>query len=344
MAEPDFQTIHDIGFSSLIKKLSEKSGFARSEVVKGIGDDASVMKLSNPGDLVVTTSEIFLEGVHFDLTYTPLSHLGYKIVTAGISDILAMNAEPISLTVDIAVPNKISVEMVELLYEGMDFACKEYQVQITGGDTTASHQILGVSVHVTGSGKNESLVYRNGASEGDVLCVTGDLGGAMAGLRILLREKQAWKEMGMDHFQPELEEYAYVVQRQLMPRARSEFLESLVKSDVLPGSMMDVTKGLMNEVQVLCDENGTGCELFAPAVPIALETRRVADEMKEDVDRYAFYGGEDFEFLFTLGEGDVEKLKSEFEDFAVIGKLVSKEKGIIIQTGEGKQVRPDTFQ
>ncbi|MEX2602468.1 MAG: thiamine-phosphate kinase [Balneolaceae bacterium] len=344
MAEPDFQTIHDIGFSSLIQKLSNKSGFARSEVVRGIGDDASVLKPSGQDRLILTSSEIFLEGVHFDLVYTPLAHLGFKVVTAGISDILAMNANPVTLTVAIAVPNKISVGMVEQLYEGMDAACKEYQVQITGGDTTASHQILGISVHATGWGDAEKIVYRNGASEGDLLCVTGDLGGAMAGLRILLREKQAWKEMGMGDFQPELEEYRYVVQRQLMPRAPSAFPEALARCGVLPGSMMDVTKGLMNEVQVLCDENRTGCELFAPAVPIALETRRVADEMKEDVDRYAFYGGEDFELLFTLAEGDVEKLKSEFEDFAVIGKLTSRENGIFIQTGEGKQVRPDTFQ
>lgn len=329
----EFRTIHDAGISALMSIYKNHAGKERSDILYGIGDDAAVMKAGS-GETILSNSELLLEGVHFDLTYTPLHHLGFKLLTAGVSDIIAMNGRPVMASVSVAVPNKISVQMLETLYKGIDTAANYYGLQVTGGDTAASHQALVLSVHVTGTAPKESLVTRQGASEGDALCVTGDLGAAMAGLRILMREKESWKESGSDRFQPDLESWEYVVQRQLTPASRSTFTTSLEESGVMPTSMIDVTKGLMNDVQLLCDASGTGCELFAPAVPIALETRRVADEMKEDVDRYAFYGGEDFELLFTLDDADVEKLKAEFEDFAVIGKMTSAASGVVIQTGE----------
>lgn len=341
MSKQDFKTIFDVGFSSLQHSYKKYAGTDRKELIRGIGDDASVIQFDESGKYLLSTSEIFLEGVHFDLVYTPLHHLGYKIMTAGVSDIFAMNGDPLFASVDIAVPNKISVNMLEEIYKGLDSAGKDYNVSITGGDTTPSHQILVISLHVTGKVSDEDIVYRNGCNTEDTVCVTGDLGGAMAGLRVLLREKKAWEENQEQHFQPDLEGYEYVIQRQLRPHARKDFPESLKKAGVHPTAMIDITQGLFNEIQILCEVNQTGCEIFAPAVPIALETRRVADEMKEDVDRYAYYGGEDFELLFTVHERDVEKLKAEFDDFTVIGKLQSQEEGIIIHSGEGTTERLD---
>lgn len=341
MSKQDFKTIHEIGFSSLLESYKNFSGASHNEVQKGIGDDAAVIKIQDGNEYLLTSSEIFLEGIHFDLVYTPLHHLGYKIMTAGVSDILAMNGSPLYATVDVAVPNKISVNMLEEFYKGLDAAAKEYGVEITGGDTTASHQALVTSIHITGTVSTGDVVYRNGCNNGDAICVTGDLGGAMAGLRILLREKKAWEENQGQHFQPDLEGYEYVVQRQLMPVAKKDFSGALKKAGVKPTAMMDITQGLLNEIQVLCDVNKIGCKVFSPAVPIALETRKVADEMEEDVDRYAYYGGEDFELLFTLHDKDVEKLKTSFDDFSVIGTLQPDHEGIMIHSGEGTTKRLD---
>ncbi|MEX0769691.1 MAG: thiamine-phosphate kinase [Balneolaceae bacterium] len=338
----DFKTLFDAGFSSVLQSYKNHSGAERKEVQKGIGDDAAVIKMDDRDEYLLSTSEIFLEGVHFDLVYTPLHHLGFKIMTAGVSDILAMNGEPLYASVDVAIPNKISVDMLEQIYKGLNTAAKEYGVTITGGDTTPSHQSLVLSIHVTGKATADNIVYRTGSNPEDTICVTGDLGGAMAGLRVLLREKKAWEETQEQHFQPDLEGYEYVIQRQLRPLARKDFPEALKKAGVKPTALIDITQGLFNEIQILCDLNDTGCEIFGPAIPIALETRHVADEMKEDVDRYAYYGGEDFELLFTLHDKDVEKLKTEFEDFSVIGKLQSKKEGIIIHSGEGRTERLDS--
>lgn len=333
MGDKEFQEIKELGFSSLIEKFGKYTGAKREEVVRGIGDDAAVMSFGEE-KAICSSSEIFLEGVHFDLTYTPFQHLGYKLATAAVSDIYAMNAVPDQLLVSLALPNRYSVQMIEQLYKGFDAACKDYNIQITGGDVTASHQILAVSVFVSGTADKDDIIYRDGAQQDDIICVTGDLGGALAGLRILLREKKAWQENPGRQFQPDLENYQYVVQRQLMPKARKDFTDAVLRSACRPGSLIDVTQGLISEVGKLAKQSGTGAEIYLPAVPVAPETRAVADEMAEDVDKYAFYGGEDFEMLFTLKESEIEKFKSEFEDFNVIGKMVEKEKQLMINTGE----------
>jgi thiamine-monophosphate kinase len=341
MSDNKFQEIQDLGFTGLIEKFSNYTGTDNAAVIKGIGDDASVAK-QNEGMATCTSTEIFLEGVHFDLTYTPFNYLGYKIVTAAVSDIYAMNAVPEQLLISVAIPNKYSVQMMEQLYEGIDLACKEYGVQLTGGDTTASHQILAISATVVGTGKEKDLIYRGGAKKGDIICVTGDLGGALAGLRILLREKKAWQESNQQQqFRPDLEKYDIVVKKQLVPQARKDFIEALGQSDVKPNAMIDVTQGLISELTQLGKQSGLGMEVYSPAVPIALETRAVADEMNEDVDKYAFYGGEDFEMLFTIPEPLVEKMKSEFDDFIVIGRMMEKEKKLTINTGEEKSYQLD---
>lgn len=329
----EFQQVQDIGFKSLIEKFQNYTGSKRDEVIKGIGDDSSVLK-QEEGKVTCTSSEIFLEGVHFDLTYTPFTHLGYKIVTAAISDILAMNAEPIQLLLDIAIPNKYSVQMIEQLYQGIDAAAKEYNVQVTGGDTTASHQLLAISATATGSAKEESIIYRSGAKKGDIICVTGELGSAIAGLRILLREKKTWQENPKQQFQPDLQAYEHVVQRQLLPKARMDFYKALQDSEVKPNCMIDLTQGLVADLSDVLKQSDLGAEIYSPAVPISLEARNVADEMNEDVDKYAFYGGEDFEMLFTLPEPLVEKFKAEFDDFIVIGRVAEKEKQLTVNTGE----------
>ncbi|MEX2456509.1 MAG: thiamine-phosphate kinase [Balneolaceae bacterium] len=342
MTKNNFDTIQDIGFTKLIEKFESKTGKKREDILAGIGDDASIAKVED-GNVVCTTSEIYLEGVHFDLTYTPFHHLGYKVVTAAVSDIYAMNAEPQQVLINIAIPNRYSVQMIEELYKGIDAAAKDYNVQITGGDSTASHQILAISVVAVGTALEEDIVYRSGAQKDNVICVTGDLGGALAGLRVLLREKKAWEETEGGNFQPDLEKYEYVVQRQLVPVARYDLINAFKKLNIRPTSMIDVTQGIVNELQYIGKKSNIGIEVYSPAIPISFETRNIADEMQEDVDKYAFYGGEDFEMLFTIPEETVEKLKSEIEDFTVIGKIESKEKQLSINTGEDRTIKIDLF-
>ena len=335
MSKNKFQEIQELGFSALIEKFKSYTGIDHSSIIKGIGDDCSV-SAQREGFLTCTTTEIFLEGVHFDLTYTPFHHLGYKIVTAAVSDIYAMNAIPEQVLVSIAIPNRYSVQMMEQIYMGIDAACKDYEIELAGGDTTASHQILSISVTAVGSVHEKDIIYRKGAQKGDIICVTGDLGGALAGLRILLREKQSWQESDQELFSPDLEQYEVVVQRQLVPKARKDFVDAIHQSDIRPNAMIDLTQGLIAELREIGKSSNCGIELYSPAIPISLETRAVADEMSEDVDKYAFYGGEDFEMLFTIPEPIVEKMMAEFDDFVVIGRITDKEKMLTINTGEDK--------
>ncbi len=335
----EFKTIHDVGYTTLMNKLNRFEGKIHDDQVTGKGEACSVWEAEKDSNIcLLQTSGIWLEGVHFDLVYTPLKHLGYKMVMAVVHNISSMNGEPHHLELDLAVPNKISVEMLQEIFRGADTAAKDCGCSLRPGEVTASRQLLAISAHVTGKADKVSLVMRKGASTGDQICVSGDLGGAFAGLRILLREKKAWQESGTDYFQPDLEKYEYVVGRQLMPSARYDMPKAFEESGVKPTAMIHIKQGLLNELQQMSEAGGSGFEIFTPALPIALETRHVADEMKEDVDRYAFYGGEDFELLFTLRPEEVEKLRSEFEDFTVIGEVKPENEGIRLVTGEGKQI------
>jgi len=337
----EFQTIHEIGYSRLLEKLKKYSGVSKQSTVRGIDDDGSVIKPPQ-GKVAVQSSEIMLEGVHFDLTYTPLQHLGYKSVTAAVSDIYAMNAEPSELMINIAVPNKISVQMIEQLYSGIHSACYDYNIQVTGGDTSASRQILILSVTATGYASEKDLTYRSGAQVNDLVCVTGDLGGALAGLRILLREKKSWEESGGQYFQPDLDNYESVIQKQLVPRAKNNIRKVFSDLKLIPTSMIDVTNGLITDLKKICESSQLGAELYSPSVPITLKTREVAEEMKEDVDKYAFYGGEDYELLFSAKEDEIEKLSESCKDFSVIGKFQKADRGIIINTGTGETITIET--
>lgn len=340
MSDQRFQEIQEIGFKGLIEKISSSNGKKRDEIKKGIGDDAAVYSASEEHEQVVS-SEIFLEGVHFDLTYHPLKHLGYKVVTAAVSDIYAMNAKPVQVLVNIAVPNKYSVQMVQQLYAGVDNACNDYEIELSGGDTTASHQFLGISVTCLGEAVKESIVYRDGAKDKDLVCVTGDLGSAIAGLRILMREKSEWKQAGIETFQPDLEEYSYVIQRQLIPVARKDIIEIFHQEAIQPNCLVDVTQGLISNIRDISKPSSLGVELYLPAIPISLDTRKVADEMQEDVDKYAFYGGEDFELLFTAPEETVKKLETVCNKFSVIGKMTGDYSNIKINTGENETIEID---
>lgn len=343
MANEEFQSIQDYGLPLFKNDIAGFTGVERDEVSTGLGDDSSVLETKG-GQSVTTSTEIFLEGVHFDLTYTPFHHLGYKLVTAAVSDIYAMNIEPVHLHMDVAAPNRYSVQMLKDLYKGVDAACKDYNIQLAGTDVTASHQILVLSATATGLGNKEKVVRQSGAKQDHIICVTGDLGAAIAGLRILLREKSAWKEGGQNHFQPDLGDYEYVVQRQLVPKARKDLLKGFQKSGITPSSLTDVTRGVVNDLQQIGKQSEMGIEIYSPAIPISYEVRNVADEMQEDVDKYAFYGGEDYEMAFTISEEEVEKLKADFDDFSVIGKMVEKEKQFIINTGEGRTIKFDLFE
>ncbi|MEL7834148.1 thiamine-phosphate kinase [Fodinibius sp. Rm-B-1B1-1] len=337
MDKDSFRTIQSIGRTELIDELMEHATFKKDCVTQSYGDDTAV--LDNGENYQLLSSETFMEGVDFDLTYVPLHHLGYKIAVAAVSDIYAMNGTPDVVLVNFAVPNKISVDMLKEIYRGIGRASEDFEFEIVGGDLTASHQILSASISCYGKVSQEKIAYRKGAHKDDAICVTGDLGGAIAGLRILMREKEYWEEQGAEQaFQPELDDYEYVVKRQLVPIGRKDFIEKIDELNIVPSSMIDITQGLVSELKHLADASEVGAHIYGATIPISLKTRHVADEMKEDVDKYALYGGEDFELMFTLPEKDVEKLTDEFSDFAVIGKITEQEEGVKMQQAEGDMI------
>ncbi len=335
MTKNDFQTIQNIGRRGMIDEIKSVLKHQNPAVTFGIGDDAAVIS-PEPGQKALLSSETFIEGIDFDITYTPLQHLGHKVISSGVSDICAMNGYPVAVSLNLAVPNKYSVQMIKDLYTGVDAACEDYGMQLVGGDLNGNYSGLTLSVNVYGEAAEEKLLYRSGAKVDDAICVTGDLGGAIAGLRILMREKMAWEQSGEEHFQPDLEDYEYVVRRQLMPKARMDVQTAFEQADVLPSAMIDISKGLSNELIELCNASKKGCRVFEAAIPIAIETRNVANELQEDVSKYAFFGGEDLELLFTLPPKYVEDFGKHFSDFSVIGKIAPQDEGIIIQTAEGE--------
>lgn len=336
----EFKTIQSIGRKGLLNELIKFTGSKQSSTKLGIGDDTAVLTEAD-GSFTLLTTDTFVEGVDFDPSYTPFTHFGYKMVSSSVSDIYAMNGRPSSIVVSLALPNRMSVQMVKDLYTGIDNACKKHDIEVVGGDLTGNHNHAVITVSVYGKADPDKITYRKGANIGDAICVTGDVGGAIAGLRILMREKQFWQQHGDQAAQPDLEDYKYVVKRQLMPEARKDLIEVLDSQNIIPTSMIDITQGIVNEVTEICEASDLGAYLYQAALPIAIETRHVADEMEEDVDRYALFGGEDLELLFTLSEVQVEKFIEHFKDFAVIGRLTPKDEGLNMQTAEGAVVSFD---
>lgn len=336
----DFKSIQSLGRANLINKIKEYESFTNPETIQGMGDDAAVLKKTD-NKFTLLSSDTFVEGVHFDITYHPMHHLGYKIISAALSDIYAMNGKPTSILINIAVPNRQSVQMIDDLYKGIYSAGFDYEVEVVGGDISPNHSNMVITVNAYGEVDSDKVTYRNGAKQGDAICVTGDLGAALAGLRILMREKKFWEEHANDAIQPDLSEYEFVVKKQLVPVAKKNLIEALSEYNLVPSSMIDVTQGLIHEVNALAKASDLGVYLYQAAIPVAVETRHVADEMEEDVDRYALFGGEDLEIVFSLPEKEVEKFVQDYNDFSVVGRFVPKEDGLKMQTAEGDVISFD---
>lgn len=332
MEQNTFTPIETIGRKALISKIASRFERHGEGLVFGIGDDAAVLDTNRQGHPLLS-SEIYSEGVDFDLTYTPLQHLGFKAVSMAISDICAMNGTPEFILINLSLTNKISVEMVELFYDGVKRACDQYGVQLAGGDLAAAQSAMSVSVMVYGSAKQ--TVYRSGANAGDAICITGDLGGASCGLMILLREKLHFDSSEETVLDPDLTPFEYVVRRQLVPEARVDCIKSFESAEIVPTSMSDITKGLSTTLNEMMVASGTGCKIFEAALPVSPDTRHAADELEKDMDTFLLYGGEDAELIFTLPEEDVKKFSDLFKDFVVVGKVEAKSHGIKMQTAEG---------
>lgn len=314
-----------LGEFGLISHLTEHVEIYNSESsLKGIGDDAAVIKYGNDKSTLVST-DMLVEGVHFDLTYAPLKHLGYKAIIVNLSDICAMNGTPKQVTVSIAASNRFSVEALEELYAGMLYACKKYKVDLVGGDTTSSTSGLIISVTAIGEAKQEDIVYRNGAREKDLVCVTGDLGGAYMGLQILEREKFVFKDN--PQLQPDLEGNDYILERQLKPEARVDIIELFKNLGIKPSSMIDVSDGLASELMHICTQSGVGCELYEDKIPLDPQTFDRAREFSLDPTVCALSGGEDYELLFTLPMSEYDKIKN-LPDFTIIGHITPKSSGL----------------
>ena len=333
MSDEKRTEVSDLGEFGLIDHLSKEVRFYNSSTVKGIGDDAAVMQIGN--ELLVTTTDTLVEGIHFDLSYMPLKHLGYKLIAVNISDVAAMNAIPKQVTVSLALSNRFSVEALEMLYEGIRMACEAYKVDFVGGDTTASRSGLMISVTALGTTTEDKITYRSGAKENDILCVTGDLGGAFMGLQVLEREKQEF--LGNPDMQPKLEKYPYVVERQLKPEARMNVIHELSDLGIVPTSMIDVSDGLASEIFHLCKHSELGAAVYEDKLPIDKQTYETAAEFSMDPNTCALNGGEDYELLFTLKTEDFEKIKNHPE-IHTIGYMHSADKGKVMVTRNGNTI------
>tara|TARA_B110000037_G_C17125526_1_gene507874 strand:+ start:6149 stop:7180 length:1032 start_codon:yes stop_codon:yes gene_type:complete len=315
--------LDELGEFGLIEKLT--AGFENNHpsTIKGIGDDAAVIDTGDKYQVV--TTDMLVEGVHFDLSYVPLKHLGYKAVVVNLSDIYAMNAEATQITVSIAASNRFSVEALEELYSGIKTACELYNVDLVGGDTTSSTSGLVISVTALGEVAKDKIVYRSGASENDLLVVTGSLGGAYMGLQVLEREKAVFKDNPA--IQPALEGVDYILERQLKPEARKDIIHFLHDLGVQPTSMIDVSDGLVSEAMHLCKHSNLGCSIYDEKLPIDHEMHKVALEFELDPSTCALNGGEDYELLFSVKQADFEKIKGN-EFMSIIGYFTDKGSGM----------------
>lgn len=322
--------IAELGEFGLIKHLTQHIELSQTSTIKGVGDDAAQVFYGDEHTLIST--DMLVEGVHFDLTYVPLKHLGYKSVVANVSDICAMNATAKQIVVSLALSSRFSLEAVEELYAGMLMACKKYNVDLIGGDTTSSRSGLVINITVLGSAKKEDIVYRSTAKVGNLLCVSGDLGGAYMGLQILEREKAVFKEN--PNLQPDLEGKDYILERQLKPEARYDVIKHLKELGVRATSMIDISDGLSSEILHLCKSSNVGVELYEEKIPIDPLTFDTAREFNLDPTMCALSGGEDYELLFTIDMNDYDKIKHSM-DVSVIGHITNAEKGCLMVAKSG---------
>ncbi len=326
-------SIESLGEFGLIDHLTRKIQIRHTSTLRGVGDDAAVLHFGDEN--VVVTTDLLTEGIHFNLMYVPLKHLGYKAVVVNLSDVYAMNATPRQITVSIALSKRFDLNAVEQLYEGIHMACENYGVDLVGGDTTSSLTGLTISITAIGSAPKEKLVYRSGARVNDLLCVTGDLGGAYMGLQLLERENEVFKVNPKT--QPKLEGYDYILQRQLRPEARKDIVEAFRTMGIQPTSMIDISDGLSSEILHLCKNSKLGCHLYEEKIPYDDQTKAMASEMNINPLVAALNGGEDYELLFTLPLSDFDKIKND-PDISVIGHMTSPEEGAVLVTTGGSLI------
>jgi thiamine-monophosphate kinase len=326
--------LSEIGEFGLIDRLTSNRKLVHSSSIKGVGDDAAVI---DAGDYCfLMTTDLLVEGIHFNLIYTPLKHLGYKAVAVNLSDIYAMNGEPRQITVSIAVSGKFSLEALEELYSGIYMACDKYNVDLVGGDTSSSITGLTISITAIGVAKREEIVYRSGAQVNDLICVSGDLGAAYIGLQLLEREKDLFiKDTAL---QPDLEGNDYIIGRQLKPEPREDIIKLLKASGIQATSMIDISDGLSSEILHLCKNSDKGCRIYQEKIPIDTTTAMMAGEFNIEPLICALHGGEDYELLFTVPLTDFDKVKN-MKEVHIIGKIVDKEDKALMVTGEGNTIQ-----
>src|SRR5882757_1149725 len=322
--------IEALGEFGLIEHLTKQIKLQSESTIKGIGDDAAVLDFEGRKTLIST--DLLLEGIHFDLAYTPLKHLGYKAIQVNLSDIYAMNGTASQVTVSIGISSKFPLEAVEELYDGIYLACDKYGVDLVGGDTASSRQGLVISVTAIGYADEKDIVYRNTAEEGDLICVSGDLGGAYTGLQLLEREKLVYLEN--PNIQPDLEGKDYIVERQLKPEARKDIIELLKEIDVKPTAMIDISDGLASEVLHICTQSNKGCNIYEDKIPLDPMTFETAREFNLDPTVCALSGGEDYELLFTIKQSDYDKIKLQM-DITIIGHITDASAGCNLVTKAG---------
>lgn len=325
--------ISDLGEFGLIDRLTNKIKLKNPSTKLGIGDDAAVLDLE--GKRTVITTDMLTEGVHFNLMYVPLKHLGYKAIIVNLSDVIAMNATPGQVTVSIAVSSKFSVEALEELYEGIYLACEQYGVDLIGGDTTASLTGLTISVTAIGTVAEEDVVTRSGAQKNDLICISGDLGGAYMGLQLLERENAVFKDN--PQASPKLEGYNYIIGRQLKPEARIDMLKIFKELKIKPTAMMDISDGLSSEIMHICKQSGVGAKVYEEKIVLDNETRAMGDEISINPLVAALNGGEDYELLFTLPISDHDKIRNH-PDITVIGHIVDAAEGTNLVLNSGSEV------
>ena len=326
--------IAELGEFGLIDRLTEKFAKKDKSTICGVGDDAAVIEASKDKAIVVSTDSM-LEGIDFDLTYFPPKHLGYKAVTKGISDVVAMNAIPEQITLALGISSKLSVEFLDDFYEGVKFACKEAGVDLVGGDTSASMTGFVINITAVGRAKKSDIAYRSGAKEHDLICLTGNLGASYMGLRLLERERRVLQ--GVDKPQPKFEGYEYLLQRYLKPRARYDMVESLRKEGIVPTSMIDITDGLASEVLQICKASKCGARIYLERMPLAKQTTALAEEMNMDPVVAALNGGEDYELLFTVPLDKREQIIA-LGCIDIIGHITAESTGAYLVTPDGNDI------
>jgi len=327
-------SLSELGEFGLINHITKNFKIQHKSTIKGVGDDAAVIEIKDKQILI--TTDLLVEGVHFDLSYMPLKHLGYKAVMVNLSDVYAMNGNAKQITVSIAVSNRFPLEAIEELYEGIYLACKTYNIDLIGGDTTSSTTGLLISITAIGEANKNNIVYRNTAKPNDLLVVTGDLGAAYLGLQVLNREKKVFEVN--PNSQPDLTEYTYLVERQLKPEARKDIVKLLKDLNVKPTAMIDISDGLSSEILHICTQSEVGCDLYEEKIPLDPQVIATCEEFNFNSTTIALSGGEDYELLFTISQKDFPKIKAN-PNFTVIGHITEKSNGANLVTRANQKIK-----